>query len=215
LATMFGDAVEAAARVEAEAAVAAARATAAAAAADAPAGTDAAVAAADWAVAPAPAPAAGTDTAVEANAFGPDEAWLNVLRPGGWNQLHTHPGCAFAGSYYVSDGRSRQDGGGGSGASDAARLAGKLVLIPSAPPQLSDQGVTHLVPSAPGERLQPIPMPSPQGFSYLLLVSRAVRPISPPVLAVHPITLHRLNYEAHHPIEPRRRRPLFPTLGAA
>ena len=34
----------------------------------------------------------------------PDEAWVNALAPGGWNQLHTHAGSAFSGVLFISGG---------------------------------------------------------------------------------------------------------------
>lgn len=32
------------------------------------------------------------------------EGWANVLRKGGYNSLHVHPGCTFSGVYYVTAG---------------------------------------------------------------------------------------------------------------
>ncbi len=39
--------------------------------------------------------------------FGADTtfiAWANILRKGGYHRIHTHPGCAWSGVYYVQSG---------------------------------------------------------------------------------------------------------------
>ncbi|WPZ33410.1 TIGR02466 family protein [Thalassobaculum sp. OXR-137] len=36
-------------------------------------------------------------------------AWANVLRDGGYNKIHNHPGCSWSGVYYVSLGERRGD----------------------------------------------------------------------------------------------------------
>ena len=46
----------------------------------------------------------------------PDEAWFNVLGDGAWNCLHTHPGAAYSGVYYI-------EGGGGGGTASEAKVA--------------------------------------------------------------------------------------------
>ena len=61
----------------------------------------------------------------------PDEAWFNVLRPGGFNLLHTHPGSSYSGVLYVSDG-----GGSWSSTGDGSEIktdySGRLALVPHA-----------------------------------------------------------------------------------
>ena len=56
-----------------------------------------------------------------------DEAWFNALGPGGWNVLHTHPGTAYSGAFFVAAG-----GGGGCDCDDDG-LAGRLVFVGDAP----------------------------------------------------------------------------------
>ena len=55
-----------------------------------------------------------------------DECWFNMLRPGGWNCLHTHAGSTYSAAFFVADGAC----------SDAADpLAGRLAFLPGGPPQ--------------------------------------------------------------------------------
>eukprot|EP00966_Prymnesium_polylepis_P246328 5697262-Prymnesium_polylepis.1 len=70
----------------------------------------------------------------------PDEAWLNVTRPGGWNVLHTHAGSTYSGVFFVADGACCDgDGGGGD------PLAGRLAFAPSAPTNaLSEDQRAHI-----------------------------------------------------------------------
>ena len=74
------------------------------------------------------------------------EAWFNALSPGGWNVLHTHPGATYSGVLFLSDGGAVcADGGDGQGAATTERaLAGRLALIPCAPPSLSDDHRLHV-----------------------------------------------------------------------
>ena len=51
----------------------------------------------------------------------PSEAWLNVSRPGHWNQLHSHAGAVFSAAYYVGDGGCKASG-------DEDPLAGRLLV---------------------------------------------------------------------------------------
>ena len=47
----------------------------------------------------------GVTSGLEAGKFHGDAtfiAWANVLRKGGYNKVHTHPGCVWSGVYYVS-----------------------------------------------------------------------------------------------------------------
>ncbi len=39
-------------------------------------------------------------------------AWATILRRGGYNSVHTHPGCAWSGVYYVDTGGAAASGGG-------------------------------------------------------------------------------------------------------
>ena len=55
-----------------------------------------------------------------------DECWFNVLRPGGWNCLHTHAGSTYSAAFFVEDGAC----------CDAADpLAGRLAFLPRGPTQ--------------------------------------------------------------------------------
>ena len=74
------------------------------------------------------------------------EAWFNALSPGGWNVLHTHPGATYSGVLFLSDGGAVcADDGDGQGAATTERaLAGRLALIPCAPPSLSDDHRLHV-----------------------------------------------------------------------
>ena len=40
-------------------------------------------------------------------------AWATILRKGGYNSVHTHPGCAWSGVYYVDTGGAAASGDGG------------------------------------------------------------------------------------------------------
>jgi len=69
-----------------------------------------------------------------------DEAWVNVLGPGAWNVLHTHPGTTYSAVLFVTDGACC-DG--------EWRPAGRLAFVPSGPHTLStEQQVLSLVPVA-------------------------------------------------------------------
>ena len=59
----------------------------------------------------------------------PDEAWFNVLGPGGFNQLHTHPGSTYSGVLYVDSPMPN-------GVQDS--LAGRLCLVPNAYADLNE-----------------------------------------------------------------------------
>lgn len=39
------------------------------------------------------------------------QAWANVLRDGGYNKPHTHPGCTWSGVYYVEPGETEAGAG--------------------------------------------------------------------------------------------------------
>ncbi len=46
-------------------------------------------------------------TGLSENQFGADTtfiAWANILRKGGYHKMHTHPGSAWSGVYYIQDG---------------------------------------------------------------------------------------------------------------
>ena len=122
--------------------------------------------------------AADRANSFEAQAIGRDplplaqtpEAWFNALpqgstgseagqSPGGWNTLHTHPGCSFACAYFVASsvsGSSPEVSGGGEGqpadSSSSSRfdnlasfaLDGRLVLLPAAPKDLSEHHRAHV-----------------------------------------------------------------------
>jgi hypothetical protein len=84
-----------------------------------------------------------------------DEAWFNALAPGGWNALHTHPGSAFSGVVWLADG----------GCCEAAdQLAGRLVLLPSAPHTLSAEQQALHVRAGAGDGGE-----CPSGLRYLAL----------------------------------------------
>ena len=70
----------------------------------------------------------------------PDEAWFNVLRAGGYNKLHTHPGSTYSGVMYVSAGS----------AAGTSRFAGRLALVPHANAVASppDHQRVHLKPTS-------------------------------------------------------------------
>ena len=55
-----------------------------------------------------------------------DECWFNVLRPGGWNCLHTHAGSTYSAAFFVADGACCD-------ADDP--LAGRLAFLPGGPTQ--------------------------------------------------------------------------------
>ena len=87
----------------------------------------------------------------------PDEAWFNVLGDGAWNCLHTHPGAAYSGVYYI-------EGGGGGGTASEAKVAsnsadgvggaleGRLALVYESPEELPEYHHTHLNEAAAGRR---------------------------------------------------------------
>jgi len=64
------------------------------------------------------------------------EAWLNQSPSGAWNVLHTHPGSDWSGVFFCCDG----------GSIGCDNYAGQLVLLPTAPPQLSEGHQRHLQP---------------------------------------------------------------------
>lgn len=61
-------------------------------------------------------------------------AWATILRKGGYNSVHTHPGCIWSGVYYVETG-----GAGAAGTSDGCiefidpRTAVEMVPMPGDP----------------------------------------------------------------------------------
>ena len=75
------------------------------------------------------APAAAAESAALQQGLTPtsvDECWFNMLRPGGWNCLHTHAGSTYSAAFFVADGAC----------SDAADpLAGRLAFLPGGPTQ--------------------------------------------------------------------------------
>ena len=69
----------------------------------------------------------------------PDEAWLNALGPGGWNQLHTHAGSTYSGVFFVADGGCCES-------EDGDRLGGRLTFAADAPGQvLSEDQQAHVL----------------------------------------------------------------------
>jgi uncharacterized protein (TIGR02466 family) len=51
-----------------------------------------------------------TGKAAEATgAAGTISAWANILRPGGYHRMHTHPGCVWSGVYYIETGKPDPD----------------------------------------------------------------------------------------------------------
>ena len=59
---------------------------------------------------------------VESDQFGADTtfiAWANILRKGGYHKIHTHPGCAWSGVYYIQAGADER-------AEDAPEDAGHI-----------------------------------------------------------------------------------------
>ena len=58
----------------------------------------------------------------------PDEAWFNMLKPGSWNQLHTHAGMSYSGVFYISD-----EGKADAAAAADQELQGRLCLVPNEP----------------------------------------------------------------------------------
>ena len=85
----------------------------------------------------------------------PDEAWFNVLGSGAWNCLHTHPGAAYSGVFYIEDGSggtasesltsNLADGVGGT-------LEGRLALVYESPEDLPDYHRAHLNEAAAARR---------------------------------------------------------------
>ena len=76
-----------------------------------------------------------------------DECWFNVLKPGGWNQLHTHAGSSYSGVLYISDGKNKSNRE--SGGEERDPLQGRLVLVPNEPealpPMFKPWGTYHMV----------------------------------------------------------------------
>ena len=135
------------------------------------------------------AEAEGSDAAASL----PHEAWLNCLGGGDWNVLHTHPGSSFSGCYYAADGTNGGGGAGGGGGGaggdgnvdgDGARLyptallAGRLALLPTAPPRLSAEHTSmHIAlrpqcPEGCASSSGELRGGSEGGFEYLLLEPR-------------------------------------------
>lgn len=68
-----------------------------------------------------------------------DECWFNMLRPGGWNCLHTHAGSTYSAAFFVADGAC---------CDDADPLAGRLAFLPGGPTQASTADLhAHSAPS--------------------------------------------------------------------
>ena len=92
------------------------------------------------------------------------EAWFNVLPTsseggGGWNTLHTHPGCSYASAYFVDRGGDNE-----AAAADTldATLSGKIVLLPTSPENLSDHHRVHVhfPPSSAEEEVEVVACPA-------------------------------------------------------
>lgn len=66
----------------------------------------------------------------------PDEAWFNVLGAGAWNCLHTHPGSAYSGVYYVDDGGGMCDDRCQS--REGSILSGRLAFVCQQPDLLAE-----------------------------------------------------------------------------
>jgi len=88
------------------------------------------------------------------------EAWFNALSPGGWNLLHTHPGAIYSGVLFLSGGAVLDDADAHDAAITEQALAGRLALIPCAPPSLSADHRLHV---------RPLPAASPVELQFLLL----------------------------------------------
>ena len=85
-----------------------------------------------------------------------DECWFNMLRPGGWNCLHTHAGSTYSAAFFVADGAC----------CDAADpLAGRLAFLPGGPTQARHRRPARTLPSCsffaasmPPPRTRPTPL---------------------------------------------------------
>ena len=82
----------------------------------------------------------------------PDECWFNVLGSGAWNCLHTHPGAAYSGVFYVDGGTASTGAEVTTGAAavtadgmDGA-LPGRLALVYESPAELPDYHRVHCRP---------------------------------------------------------------------